>query len=377
MGRSVKEIGHVRNQRGVFPSRARKQAGSRFFDRPAGLLCVAAALLLATSVYAQQPPVFRSDVKLVRLLVSVKDSSGSPVGSLEKSDFKVYDNGAEQQISVFEHHTEQPLSISVLVDTSGSTAKDLKYETDSVARFLHAVLREGNPDDQASLFSFNWQVSLNSGFTRRIARLEQALRGLHAEGGTSMYDALWLASDKLQDRDGRHVIIMVTDGGDTTSAKTFHDALEAVQMADAILYPILVMPIKNDAGRNIGGENALATLASGTGGRVFAPTIGVELDNAFAEILRDLRTQYLIGYYPKNVPLTKDRFHRVKVMTRRAGLRVETRSGYYGDAEGQSGRSENSHSEIQAEAARADARGNEVSSSSVRTRNRRSSEAQQ
>jgi Ca-activated chloride channel family protein len=137
----------------------------------------------------------------------------------------------------------------------------------------------------------------------------------------------------MEDREGRHVIIVITDGGDTTSSHTFHQALEAVQLADAVIYPILVMPITNDAGRNIGGENALTTFASGTGGRVFAPTVGAQLDQAFSQILRDLRTQYLIGYYPKNVPLTKNRFHQLKVTVDQPGLRVQTRNGYYGDAE--------------------------------------------
>jgi Ca-activated chloride channel family protein len=93
------------------------------------------------------------------------------------------------------------------------------------------------------------------------------------------------------------------------------------------------MPITNEPGRNIGGENALTNLAAGTGGRVFAPTVGESLDAAFAEILRELRTQYLLAYYPRNVPPTKDRFHRLEVKVRRPDLRVLTRSGYYGEAE--------------------------------------------
>jgi Ca-activated chloride channel homolog len=328
--------------------------------RIAQTLAVVFALSAIGRAQEAPPPIFREQVKLVHLIVSVKDANGAPVGTLQKNDFRVFDNGAEQRIAVFEHHSDVPLSVCVLIDISGSTAIDLRYETQSITRFLRALLREGNPDDRAALFSFNWEVTLNVGFTHRILRLEQALRGLHPEGGTSLYDALYLASGRIEDREGRHVMIVVTDGGDTTSAKTYQDALEAVQSADAVLYPILVMPITNDAGRNIGGENALTTLAAGTGGRVFAPSIGAEMDSAFDEILRDLRTQYLIGYYPKNVPLTSNRFHRVRVLTTRPGLRVETRSGYYGDAEGQTGRSENRNSEIQAETSRADVRGGQV-----------------
>jgi len=100
-----------------------------------------------------------------------------------------------------------------------------------------------------------------------------------------------------------------------------------------VIYPILVMPIKNDAGRNIGGENALTTLASSTGGVVFKPNLGPALDDAFSDILQALRTQYLIGYYPKDVPPTKNRYHLLRLNTSRPGLRVITRSGYYGESE--------------------------------------------
>ncbi len=292
---------------------------------------LAAAIVAVGSLAAQ--PVYRSNVRLVRILATVKDMNGNPVGSLNKSDFRVFDNGVEQQIAVFDRESEQPLSAAILVDTSGSTAIELKYETDSVNRFLKTLLREGNPDDTAALYTFNWQVTLQCSYTRRLDRLEQALRRLKPEGGTSMYDAMYLASQDLGDRGGRHAMIVVTDGGDTTSSKTYHQALEAVQLADAIVYPILVVPITNDAGRNIGGENALTTLAAATGGRVFAPSVGAELDRAFGDILRDLRTQYVLGFYPKGVPATKDRFHRLKIALNRPGLQAQYRTGYYGDSE--------------------------------------------
>ncbi|MDP8979609.1 MAG: VWA domain-containing protein [Acidobacteriota bacterium] len=285
-----------------------------------------------------QEDVFRVDVRLVRLLASVKDSSGRLIGSLGKSDFTILDNGVAQQISLFEHHTEQPLSIALLIDTSGSTGKELRYELDSVERFLNALLREGNTSDAVALYSFNWQVTLLNSFTRRMGRIESNLRVLKSEGGTSLYDAIYLASRDLEMREGRHVIVVVTDGGDTTSTKTYHNALEAAQVADAVMYPVLVMPITNDAGRNIGGENALTTLAASTGGRVFSPSLGAELDNAFSDILRELRTQYLIGFYPRNTPATKDRFHNLRVNVRTPGLRVITRNGYYGDSDQPSGK---------------------------------------
>ena len=296
------------------------------------ILTTALAALTAVAIGIGKAQSIKVDVKLVRLLVSVKDAKGELVGSLEKPDFTVYDSGVKQDVAVFEHHTEVPLSVSLLIDTSGSTATNLRYESTSVERFLRALLREGNPADAAALYAFNDEVTRMNSFTRREQPLIDSLKELKGKAGTSFYDAVYLASRELTRRDGRHVIVAVTDGGDTTSDKKYADAFEAAQKADAIIYPILVVPITNEAGRNLGGERALSTLASGTGGRVFQPTGASELDQAFTQILRDLRTQYLVAYYPRNVPADAPRFHLVKVELSRKDLRATTRTGYYGDA---------------------------------------------
>jgi len=289
------------------------------------VLAIAAAAVLAQST-------FKVDVKLVRLLVTVKDSKGTLMGSLEKPDFTVYDSGVKQEVAVFEHHTALPLSVALLIDTSGSTATNLRYETTSLEKFLRALIREGNPNDAVALYAFNDDVTRLNSFTRREERLSESLRTLKAQAGTSLYDAVHLASRDLNGREGRHVIVAVTDGGDTTSVKKYADAFESAQNADAIIYPILVVPITNDAGRNLGGERALDSLAAGTGARVFQPMGASELDEAFTQILKDLRTQYLVGYYPRNLPAESPRFHPVRVDVSRKDLRATTRTGYYGDA---------------------------------------------
>lgn len=286
-------------------------------------------LLTGAATAFGQETVFRTDVRLVRLLVNVRDPSGHLVGGLEKTDFTVADSGVTQEISIFERQTEVPLSIALLIDTSGSTAKDLKYELQSASRFVKAVVREGNPKDSLALYSFNHDVTLQSGFTRNPQRIQKALPSLKAEAGTSMYDAIILASDGLLQREGRRVLVVITDGGDTTSYRNYHDALRAAHDADAVLYAIVVVPITNDAGRNTGGENALTQISRSTGGRAFFPSAGPTLDKALSDILRDLRTQYLLAYYPKNLPESKDPFRRVTVNLSRADLRASSRDGYY------------------------------------------------
>lgn len=274
-------------------------------------------------------------MNLVHALATVKNQEGQLVGNLEKGDFEIYDNGAKQEVALFEHHTEQPLSIALQIDTSGSTAKELKYEADASTRFARALLGQGNPDDRISLYTFNWQVrQVTHGFTRDLKDLEARLKLLHGEAGTALYDALVFGARDLEPREGRKAVVVVTDGGNTVSKYTIDDALQAAHMADAVIYSVVVVPITNEVGRNIGGEHALQILAERTGGKIFFPAAGPELDKVFNQIIEELRTQYLIGFYPKDVPLNKNPFHKLEIKVKRPDLRVSARNGYYGEVEG-------------------------------------------
>jgi Ca-activated chloride channel family protein len=273
------------------------------------------------------------DVRLVHIVATVKDRTGKLQGGLQKEDFLVSDNGVPQEIKLFERQTDQPLSVVLMIDTSGSTAKDLKFETDSAAKFVKALLSEGNPKDALSLWSFDYDVHQETSFTHRMDLLESKLKTIRGDAGTSLYDAVWFASRELEPRNGRKALVIVTDGGNTTSYRDSHQALEAAQLADAVIYPVVVIPIVNDAGRNTGGENWLTFAAEGTGGRTFLPSLGAQLDKAFRDIISELRTEYLLGYYPHNVPLTKNRFHTLQVRVKAPELQVFARNGYYGEAE--------------------------------------------
>ena len=315
-----------------------KGNGATMFRLPdemksAGMV-IALVVLDATVTLCQPPTVFRDTVSMVHVIASVKNAKGELVGALQKSDFKILDNGVPQEIRVFERQTSQPLSISLLIDASGSTAKDLKYETDSATKFLHALLSEGKPEDVVSLYSFDSDVTQVRAFTHNYASLDYGLKSVRGSGGTSLYDAIYLASHQLEDRQGRKVMIVISDGGDTTSSTDTHKALKAAQFADAVMYPIVVLPITNDAGRNTGGEHALEFMAAGTGGRTFYPNFSKGLDKTFSDIIDELRTQYFLGYYPKDVPLTGDPFHKLEVQVDRPDLQVSARNGYYGEAEG-------------------------------------------
>src|SRR5690349_2182797 len=131
-----------------------KESGIRMFRWPAKPF----AFLIAATLAAQDP-VIRVDVQLVHIIATVRNRAGDLVGALTREDFEIFDNGAPQNIAVFQRQTEQPLSVALMVDTSGSTAKDLKYETESAARFLHSLLSEGRPEDSVALYSFNYDIT--------------------------------------------------------------------------------------------------------------------------------------------------------------------------------------------------------------------------
>ena len=223
------------------------------------------------------------------------------------------------------------------MDVSGSTNQDLKFETDSALRFIRALLSDRNPEDQVALYAFDDLVTQVHNYTHNIASLETMMRQIHGSAGTSLYDAIWLASRDLEMREGRKALVLVSDGGETTSKIDSHKALEAAQLADAVIYPVIVMPITNDAGRNIGGEHALQFMAEGTGGRTFLLSEGPQLDRAFSAIIAELRTEYLLGYYPHDVPLTKERFHKLELRLKSPELRASARNGYYGESAANSG----------------------------------------
>ncbi|MBV8902524.1 MAG: VWA domain-containing protein, partial [Acidobacteriia bacterium] len=129
-------------------------------------------------------PSFRVNVNLVRVVATVKNRAGELVGDLQKSDFQLSDNGAPQEIAIFDRRSDQPLSVALLIDISGSTAKDLKYEIDSATKFLKVLLGEGNADDTVALYGFNWQVTQFKTFTHSFVSLTNAMRSLHGEAGT-------------------------------------------------------------------------------------------------------------------------------------------------------------------------------------------------
>jgi Ca-activated chloride channel family protein len=282
------------------------------------------------------PYVLKVNVKLVNVFTNVTDATGAIVGGLTKSDFRVTEDGHPQDIAVFERESELPLDMALAIDTSGSVHKDLPLEQEAARKFVHALLRG---QDQISLFEFSTEVRQVVPFTNQASKIDRGLSSLRGGPATALYDAIYMASEKLgkqaaEGKSARKVLVLVTDGGDTANTFTYAQALEQALRGEVMVYSIIDVPIAASAGRDTGGEHALITLAEQTGGKYFYANEG-GLDKAFAQVSEDLRTQYLIGYYPSKQAPGVD-FHRIRVTVPRAAAEafdIRYRTGYYADAQ--------------------------------------------
>ncbi len=247
-----------------------------------------------------QPTTLRVQVRLVNLFVSVTDAHGAPVPDLLKSNFAVTEDGIPQTISVFERQTNVPLSVVLAIDTSGSTRKDAGVEQHAAHDFAQALLAPARPGapDQLALFDFNSDVREIVPFTPDVRRVDAGLGSLSRGPATAFYAAILLASQSLASRAGRKVLVVVSDGGNTVAGTSYDEALAAAQRGDVRIYSLIDVPIQADAGRDTGGEHAMITLAEETGGRAIYVDQG-GLQAALRKVIDDLRTQYLLAYYPE------------------------------------------------------------------------------
>jgi len=279
--------------------------------------------------FAQSSETLKVDVKLVNVFVTVTDSHGAPVASLQKENFQLQENGKDQKIAVFDRESALPLSIVLAIDTSLSTRKDLPLELASARKFSHTILR---PQDGLAVYKFSEEVDQVVPFTSDLKKIDAGIERGRNGAATALYDAIFLGSQALSRRQGRKVMVVITDGGDTVSQVNYKEALRAAQEAEAIIYSIIIVPIEASAGRDTGGEHALITISGDTGGKYHYATSLPQLDDAFRKISDELRTQYLLAYYPSDRFSDSD-FRRVQVNLANppAGgpFQVRNRAGYY------------------------------------------------
>jgi Ca-activated chloride channel homolog len=296
-------------------SRPQLPAGSASQDQDSGPLDNAGTL--------------RVNVKLVNVFTTVVDENGAPIGGLKKEDFQISEDGEPQKIAVFDRQSGLPLSIVLQIDSSLSTRKDLPLELESARRFTQTILR---PVDAMSIYQFSDVVDELQAFTSNLRTLDRAIGRVHPAGATALYDAVFLGAQALAPRQGRKVMVIITDGGDTASHVDYAEALRAAQISEAIVYAIIMVPIEASAGRETGGEHALIQFSKDTGGKYYYASSLGQLDQAFQQISDELRTQYLLAYYPPKT--SHGDFRRISVEVK-AGTeaakeyRARYRAGYY------------------------------------------------
>jgi len=265
-------------------------------------------------------------VNLVNVLVSVLDEHNRPAPDLPREAFQLLEEGVEQKIDIFESETSQPLDLALMIDASMSAHKEISFEQEAAAHFIRQVLR---PGDRLAVYSFDEDVHLRAAFSDDVPTLQSAVRKIPDGAGTSIYDAVLLGSRALARRgeDRRRVIILVTDAGETTSTTDFDAARKEAVRSNALLYTIVIRPVKNESGRNTAGEHALSTMTDTTGGAMFYPDTAQELGAIFDRIDHELRTQYRLAYYPTpRGPANTYRSLEVKVTP--ANYQVRHRKSY-------------------------------------------------
>jgi Ca-activated chloride channel family protein len=290
---------------------------------------VSPAALDAGPLPQQQP--IRIQVDLVSILASVMDRNARPITNLSKDSFEIFDEGTPQKISIFEPETHLPLDMSLMIDTSASAKIAFQAEREAAAKFIRQVV---HPGDGLAVFSFSDDVRQLTGFTSEVPLLQNAVRKMKEGSGTAMYDAVYLGSQRLEERksDHRRVVLLVTDAGETSSKASFETARREAIRSGALLYTIVLREVKGESGRNTAGEHAMETITQTTGGAVFYPNGPGDLDRIFSQVDLELRTQYRLGYYPEVKPAGAVRKIEIRV---KGDFIVHYRQAYIPPAESQ------------------------------------------
>ena len=330
---------------------------ARFF------LIVTLALFVWSPGWAQQQePVqtptdaegqIRVRVDLVDVVFSVTDRRGRYVTGLGPDDFSIHEDGKPQSIKNFASETNLPLRIGLLIDTSNSVRSRFQFEQEAAIDFLHTVLRPKK--DEAFVISFDAEPVLVEDLTDDPSDLAEAIRKLRAGGGTTLYEAVYLAAKmkmtQSSDAEGKHfrkMMIVLSDGNDTGSLVTREEALEMARRYDVTIFTVSTsaMPIKySDKSMDLQnpckvmgqqGDKILRRFAEATGGTSFCPFNTIDVGRSFERIANELRSQYTLSYTPTNKEQVR-RFRQIQIDTRRKGLEVHHRPGYYSRAEEETG----------------------------------------
>jgi Ca-activated chloride channel homolog len=272
--------------------------------------------------------------RMVAVTALAYDTWGRLVGGLNKDDFLLTEDGKPQTIRYFDRDLNLPITIGLMVDTSGSQRDYAEEERRASAAFLQAMITR--PNDRAFVERFDTVALLLQPMTSDVAMLQSSLKLLTApipqnpRGGTLLFDALCATAKKVVSREpGRRAIVILTDGDDDGSTNSLASAIHDAQLADVAVYSVLYTreSVGQSNNGHTSGIDVMRQISNATGGRLFIVTTGTPIERIYAEIEADMRTQYRIGYTPPDSP--PHQFHKIELKARDQLISVQARTGYY------------------------------------------------
>jgi Ca-activated chloride channel family protein len=286
------------------------------------------ASLVPTALIAQSR--FRADIDLVSMAVTIADERGQLVSDLEQHEFEVYEEGRLQSVRYFargsEDATTVPLHLALLFDTSGSMGQDIQFSRTSAIKFLNAMPHA----EDMTLVEFDTEVRLSRYSQGDFARLVERIRSRKPQGFTALYDALGTYLAGAAELDGRKVLVVYTDGGDTRSTMSWSETLALLKASDVTIYAIGFLG-RQSSSSQMGQRRQLQQMAETTGGRAFFPRDDKDVDVAYTTILSELETQYILGYVSTDARMD-GRWRNVQIRLKRPTLtraQIRTRPGYF------------------------------------------------
>ena len=299
----------------------------------------AAALCGVRLARPQDQPTFSAGVKVVNVLATVRNKTGSLIGSLAKDDFSLSEDGHSQTIRYFLRESDLPLTLGLMVDTSGSQRRVLDAERGASLGFLDRVFRENK--DHVFIMQFDTGVQVRQALTSSIRKLDEAMAYVDGEtnrqvrmqggGGTLLYDAIVRACDEImKTQTGRKALIVLSDGVDFGSDGTLNDAVESAQRADTLIYSILYSDpgAYGIFGGDHDGRRVLQRMSDDSGGSFFEVSKKLPVENTFAILEEELRNQYSLGYV-SDKPVTLSEFRAIQLTAKQKGLVVQARRRYW------------------------------------------------
>ena len=281
---------------------------------------------LVVSAFRRIDQQFKAGVDLTTMAATVTDRKGNIVTDLAKEDFEVLEDGKPQALHYFAHgagETSPAMHLGLMMDASGSMQADMKLAQGAAIKFLNMLPAA----EDITLVDFDTQVRITRYPQRDFARLIERIRQRKPEGWTALYDALGTYLDGAGQQDGRKVMVMYTDGGDTRSALRFHETLTLLKASQVTVYAIGLVEHTGSARTQL--QMTLRQIAETTGGQAFFPTAMKDVESAYEKVLAEINGQYHLGYVSSNTA-TDGAWRKVDIRLKRGELRLRARKGYFG-----------------------------------------------